>query len=217
MYFFKFWGILFWILKYIYIFYCFLLFLIVVVIFNMHFPSCRMTEGLFFQSQWPSMSLNDLSVFPRSPVISLRFLLRFPQKEADLSHRLTSPVLSPATWHACDLRSWRQFDLPWVVPPALAPGPLCSTVKWNVCPLSSMPSTTLAGVTRSRRKTQVNVTVELFQLSQELQDNSAPCQQSPVWVWASGEGPGWKIVEAREWHLSWMNPPLPMLEAYCIT
>ncbi|TNN54380.1 hypothetical protein EYF80_035398 [Liparis tanakae] len=33
------------------------------------------------------------------------------------------------------------FALPWV----LALGLLCSTLKWNACPLSSMPSTTLAG------------------------------------------------------------------------
>ena len=94
--------------------------------------------------------------------------------------------LHPAIWHPGYPRSWWWFALPWVLPPVLALGPLCSTLKWNVCPLSSMPSTTLAGGAK-RREAGVNVTVELFQLSLEPADDPGMCHETccwprPMWV-----------------------------------
>ena len=111
--------------------------------------------------------------------------------------------LPPAIWHPGDPRSWWRFGLPWVLPPVLALGPLCSTLKWNVCPLSSMPSTTLSGGVK-RREAGVNVTVELFQLSLEPADDQGMCHEScrwqrPMWVWTWGEEPS---LEGRTPELS---------------
>lgn len=59
---------------------------------------------------------------------------------------LSSPA---AIWQLADPRSrWRRrrrLRLPWLQLPELALGPSRSTLKWKEWPLSSMPSTTLAG------------------------------------------------------------------------
>lgn len=70
-------------------------------------------------------------------------------------------------------------------PPELALGPSRSTLKWNECPLSSMPSTTLAGGAEGK-EAGVSVTVELFQLLLKPADDAETrhescCWQRPTW------------------------------------
>ena len=104
----------------------------------------------------------------------------FPQRGAVQRPRFELRSLPPATWHLADPRSWRRLDLPWPLPPLLALGPLCSTLKWNVCPLSSMPSTTLVGGGGKGREACVSVTVELFQLSPEPADDPGMRHESSL-------------------------------------
>lgn len=122
-----------------------------------------------------------------------------------------------AIWHQDHSHSWRQCVLPWVLPPVLVLDIQRSTLKLNLCPVSSVPSTTLTGGRRGRDGKWVDVTVELFQLSSEPQDEPWTCHESYCWqrlVWVLA----WReefSVEG-EGHLSPLNQHLPISRAYWV-
>lgn len=108
--------------------------------------------------------------------------------------------LPPAIWHSGDPRSLRRIGLPWLLPPVLAFGPPCSTLKWNVCPLSSMPSTTLKG--RGWRGKKLELMLQSSFFNYHRTRNPGMGHESCGWhepMWARGDKPN---LEGRTPELS---------------